>query len=302
MPAKSESSRTNPLPARTSAAAEPILAPLYRLKVALKGVRPPVWRRLEISGAMTCAQLHLAIQAAMGWKNYHLFMFRIDGEEYGEPDPEVPCTRADSVTLGDVLRAKTTRCVYEYDFGDSWEHTVTVEAISVGDAPASRPICLDGRRACPPEDCGGPVGYERLLEGLRDPEDPEHAEMVTWAGRQFNAEHFDLKVANGRLQRQRGLTPRRPKQGAGDRTAPAAQPAPAAAVTLDTLHLPPLPGLTQADMGVMAAIVADALAKQGLDWDTVDAAALESALIDVHAQVLVLGLRDLAALRGIVIN
>lgn len=190
-------------------------AAAYRLKVALAEIRPEIWRRLEISGAMSLKQLHLAIQAAMGWQNYHLYSFEIDGIEYGEPDPELPCKRAGAASIGQVLPAAGARCTYLYDFGDDWRHTITVETVTPGGSP-ERVTCLDGGRACPPEDCGGAYGYVRLLEALADPRDEEHDQMVQWTGGHFDPDRFDPVEANARLEREPSLRPRRPKgPGAG---------------------------------------------------------------------------------------
>jgi hypothetical protein len=174
---------------------------IYQLKVTLRGIRPPIWRRLRVSGAVTLARLHDVLQEAFGWTNSHLHQFRVGREAFGVPDrdgwggPEVIDERR--VWLDQVANAKS-RLVYEYDFGDGWEHDVVVERVDVASEPM--PICLDGRRSRPPEDCGGPPGYENLLEALADPKHPEHAEMREWAGPYFQPEHLDLELVNKELR------------------------------------------------------------------------------------------------------
>ena len=141
------------------------------------------------------ARLHDALQEAFGWTNSHLHQFRVGRECFGVPDrdgwggPEVIDERR--VRLEEVADVKS-RLVYEYDFGDGWEHDIVVERVDAGDE--ALPTCLDGRRARPPEDCGGPYGYENLLQALADPKHPEHAEMREWAGPYFQPEHFDSRI------------------------------------------------------------------------------------------------------------
>ncbi len=145
--------------------------------------------------------LHVAIQDAMGWLDYHLHMFRLRGTGLGEraeigiPDPDgddlMPCLAGWEVPLAAYLEQVGDRAVYEYDFGDGWEHEVTLEEIGERAAGTRYPICLAGRRACPPEDCGGIPGYEELLAALGDPAHPEHAEFLEWVGGEFDPEAFD---------------------------------------------------------------------------------------------------------------
>jgi hypothetical protein len=174
---------------------------VYQLKVTMRGIRPAIWRRLRVPGGVTLAQLHGVLQDAFGWTNSHLHQFRVGGELFGVPDrdgwggPEVISERR--VRLDEVAGLKS-RLAYEYDFGDGWVHDVVVERVDTGSEPA--PICLDGRRAGPPEDCGGPFGYERLLEVLADPRHPEHAEMLEWAGPYVRPGHFDLEFTNKKLR------------------------------------------------------------------------------------------------------
>lgn len=152
----------------------------HQLKVTLRGVRPPIWRRVVVDGGESLHHLHDVIQAAFGWYDSHLHEFDIDGEHYGIPheDDWTPVRDERRVSIGEIAGAGKIR--YTYDFGDNWEHDVIVEkSLPAGEA-ATVPDCIGGSRACPPEDCGGPWGYTELLKILADPDHPEHAERVEW--------------------------------------------------------------------------------------------------------------------------
>jgi hypothetical protein len=176
-----------------------------RVRVTLEGVDPPVWRRLEVPAFVTLARFHGVLQAAFGWTNSHLHVFEIGGERIAIPYEleqftEGRITRsARLVTLGDVVDHGHRRFTYEYDFGDSWWHTIEVEAVLAEGAGAGWIRCLDGARACPPEDCGGPLGYAHLLEVLFDPRHPEFEEMRAWVGPGFEPDRFDLRGVNAAL-------------------------------------------------------------------------------------------------------
>ena len=176
----------------------------YQLRIALKEIAPDVWRRLLVPGNVTLARLHKIFQIAMGWENYHLYLFTIGRECYGEgvgewSDFGQRVDNAKRVTLEDVAASKGLRFVYEYDMGDGWEHEVRIEAIQEGTAGKVR--CLEGERSCPPEDCGGPYGYEELLEIILDPKHPEYVDKREWLGEGFNPEEFDLDRVNRQLGR-----------------------------------------------------------------------------------------------------
>ncbi len=183
------------------------------LKVMLAHVRPPIWRRLAVPSDTSLARLHAALQVAFGWRDSHLHEFRVGELRYGVPDPDEGDSLRDEaeVTVAEALPRKSSSAQYTYDFGDSWIHHVTVDRIEA-DAPAgSRSLrprrragtieCLDGARAGPPEDCGGPAGYTDLLAALANTSLPQHAEMREWIGGEFNAERFDIADINRRLAR-----------------------------------------------------------------------------------------------------
>jgi hypothetical protein len=174
---------------------------IYRLKVTLQDTQPPIWRRVEVPATMTLAGLHDVIQAVMGWEDGHLHQFETGEDVYGDrsilDDPDVRSER--TARLGQVAPAPGARLRYLYDFGDSWDHVVLVEAVLPAEPGVRYPRCTAGRRAGPPEDCGGVWGYESLLEILADPEHPDHADMKEWAGGDIDPEAFDLATINARL-------------------------------------------------------------------------------------------------------
>ena len=177
---------------------------VYQLKVTIRHVRPPVWRRLEVPGDATLSDLHRILQAAFGWTDSHLHQFVVGGRFYGEPDPAndwgAPVTDERRVRLGALAASGVKKLVYEYDFGDGWEHDVVVEKATPPEAGVAYPRCLAGRRAGPLEDSGGPWGYANLLGILGDPEHPEHAEFREWAGEELDPEAFDLDMINAALR------------------------------------------------------------------------------------------------------
>jgi hypothetical protein len=169
---------------------------IVSLKVTLHGTRPPIWRRLLMPGAMTLADLLEAIQAAMGRRDSHLHAFDIGGRQYGDRRTVDDVADENRLTLGGTLQSGIARFTYTYDFGDNWEHTVIIEKRAPANAATAYPACVAGKRNCPPEDCGGVWGYQRLLAILADPAHPEHAELLEWTGGEFDPEEFDVERAN----------------------------------------------------------------------------------------------------------
>ncbi len=141
----------------------------------------------------------------MGWANYHEHSFLIADQTYGvssddaDDDDELDEYDVKLVTLIDAGVAFT----YEYDFGDGWFHHVEVEAIQPNDLPLRHPLCLEGARACPPEDVGGPSRYEWFLKVLTDTSHEDHRTMTEWSDGDFDPEHFDIELVNIKLQRVR---------------------------------------------------------------------------------------------------
>ena len=174
---------------------------VHQLKITLTGIRPPIWRRLQVSSAINLRRLHDVIQEAMGWTQSHLYQFQVGDVEYGEPDDEfgMPIRSAKATPLRKIAPAPGAVFSYEYDFGDSWQHRIEVEKVLPPESGVRYPRCLTGKRACPPEDVGGIYGYEEFLQAIRDAKHPEHKEMLEWVGGSFDPEALDLQAVNERL-------------------------------------------------------------------------------------------------------
>lgn len=171
---------------------------VYQFKVTLRDSKPPIWRRIQVRSDTTLYKLHQTLQVVMGWSDYHLHQFVIHGAYYGTPDPEFDyeVKNEKRVKLNQVISGEKEKFVYEYDFGDSWKHVILLEKILPLDQEVAYPICLAGKRACPPENCGGIWGYYDFLEAIQDPKHPEHDEMLEWVGGSFDPEEFDLDAIN----------------------------------------------------------------------------------------------------------
>ncbi|MEO8888487.1 MAG: plasmid pRiA4b ORF-3 family protein [Jatrophihabitantaceae bacterium] len=181
-----------------SARRSPELA--VQLRVALRHIEPDIWRRLVVPASLTLRQLHAVLQTTLGWEDYHLHLFEVDGVLYGDVEELEghPLGEEETFTIAQAAEA-VREFSYEYDFGDSWHHDIVIEQImpSVG---IGTPHLIDGARACPPEDCGGSGGFEELLEVLADPSDEEHADMLRWVGGSYDPEAFDLAELNAALE------------------------------------------------------------------------------------------------------
>ena len=180
---------------------------IYQFKITLKETHPPVWRRIQVPSTYTFWDLHVAIQDAMGWFNRHLHEFRIQaktGESlvFGIPSDEEVFLMFEKNSLADWKRkiskyesVMPSSFVYIYDFGDDWRHKIDFEEIQPAADGVTYPRCIKGKRACPPEDCGGAWRYPDLLAILADPEHEEHDSMKQWAetqtGGPFDPEHFN---------------------------------------------------------------------------------------------------------------
>jgi hypothetical protein len=175
---------------------------VYQLKITLKGVKPPVWRRVQVLNDMSLQQLHYLIQVIMGWTESHLHQFTIAGIEYGQPLPEYEFNVANEarVKLSQVVSGEKFKFFYTYDLGDCWEHEILVEKVLPREAEQLYPICLAGKRACPPEDCGGTWGYEEFVEAIQSPDHPDHEEMLEWVGGEFDPNAFDRDEINQQLR------------------------------------------------------------------------------------------------------
>ncbi len=176
---------------------------IYQIKVTLADSQPPIWRRIQVKSDITLAKLHRVLQMVMGWTDMHLHQFAILEKRYGVPDEEdVGLTETKDerkYKLHDLVRGEDSRFSYDYDFGDNWEHELLIEKVLPEEKGVRYPLCLDGARACPPEDVGGVWDYQSVLEALADPQHEDHDELLDWSGGHFNPEAFDVDDVNGQL-------------------------------------------------------------------------------------------------------
>lgn len=180
----------------------------YRIKITLAGTRPPVWRQIVVTDC-TLDELHEHVQTAMGWTNSHLHHFRVGEQFYGDPDlmadnyEEFGYEDSTATRLSDLVpkTRKAFKFIYEYDFGDSWDHQLMVEAVGPPEAGTKYPACLDGNGACPPEDVGGVWGYTDFVAAVRNPDHEQHEELLDWVGGAFDPDEFDPTTATKRMRK-----------------------------------------------------------------------------------------------------
>ena len=179
------------------------------VRIELKDTDPLIWRQVEVPTSITLKVLHDIIQITIGWFDYHLWEFTIAGRRYGLPMDEdwgtEPRKDAAKVRLREVLKPGRTVIDYLYDFGDGWEHRITVTDVRQGDPDLAYPRYLGGQGAGPPEDCGGVPGFYDLLEARADPDHPEHAQAVEWLDDYDpdDIEILPIKYALGRIAARR---------------------------------------------------------------------------------------------------
>jgi hypothetical protein len=174
---------------------------VYQLKVTIRGSKPPIWRRIEVTSDTTLTKLHQILQIAFGWTNSHLHQFVVNNKHYAPSgfglDHTVNEQRVKLEGLG--LQPKI-HFGYDYDFGDNWEHDILVEKILPVEAGGRYPRVIAGKLSGPPEDCGGIWGYYDLLETIKDPKNPDYEDMREWLGGDFDPEAFDLDSLNAELK------------------------------------------------------------------------------------------------------
>jgi len=174
---------------------------IYQFKISLQEISPTIWRRIQVPEDYSFWDLHVAIQDAMGWLDYHLHLFQVHRKHVPVPiqigipddyavevDPEIHAGW--EAPIADLFYQVGDTADYEYDFGDGWRHKILLEAISLQKKGQKYPKCIGGARACPPEDCGGVPGYYRALEVLADPNDEEHESMLEWLGGKYDSREF----------------------------------------------------------------------------------------------------------------
>lgn len=202
---------------------------VHELKITLHGSKPPIWRRVAVPSDMRLGDLHEVIQIVMDWGNYHLHQFVVRNRPPKMTKEELSALAQSSqwdklamymrrdrclsdsqfeleetedegkVMLSELAPAVKSKFIYEYDFGDGWEHEITVVKIGPTAEGVKYPVCIAGKLACPPEDCGGIWGYYEMLEALKDPKHEQHKEFVEWIGGKFDPERFDLNKINAAL-------------------------------------------------------------------------------------------------------
>jgi hypothetical protein len=176
---------------------------LYQVKVSVLDIEPLIWRRLIVPRAITLRRMHRVLQATMGWQDYHLYEFQAGEKRYGEPDaaePEDELLSAGWGRLSWILRSVGEMVMYVYDFGDEWRHQLVLEDLPSANEYRAYPRCLDGARACPPEDIGGPISYSKWLQRLASDVESERNEARWILGKRFDPERFDIRSANRRLK------------------------------------------------------------------------------------------------------
>ena len=176
---------------------------LYSLRIELQYVEPLIWRRVLVPVNISLSELHKVFQAVMGWTNSHLHGFIIGDKRYGILDdvfPEQEIVEEKRKIVSQLLGETIREFAYEYDFGDGWDHRVVVESTAKAKPDYPYPLCVAGERACPPEDVGGPPGYQDFIEVIRNPSHELHDELTLWAGGFFDPEGFDVNGVNERLK------------------------------------------------------------------------------------------------------
>lgn len=176
---------------------------IYQLKITLNNTSPPIWRRFLVQSNILLPDLHKIIQTVMGWTNSHLHQFIKNRQYFREPwenDYSDDSFDYADIKLDDFLYIIGDTCSYEYDFGDSWRHTIKLEKILPFDKNQNYPVCTAGKKNCPPEDCGGIYGFYNLLEIIRNPEHPDYEDMIDWIGEDYNSDYFDLNDVNKLLR------------------------------------------------------------------------------------------------------
>ena len=177
----------------------------YQLRISLRRTKPPIWRRVLVRPSMRLDRLHDLVQVVMGWEDCHLHMFLKGRQHYTVPSPwdddfRMPGTPRDlderKYRIDQLLKREKDWITYMYDFGDSWEHRVTLQKILPYDPAVRLPACIGGRRRCPPEDCGGVWGYYEMLAALKDSNTPDHDHMRDWIGEDFDPEVFSHQAVN----------------------------------------------------------------------------------------------------------
>lgn len=178
------------------------MSQILQLKISLKYSEPLIWRRFLVNGNISFHRLHDIIQVVMGWGNYHLYDFNANGQRFSIPDEDWDEKVIDSRKVKLSILKPKQKIYYTYDFGDCWEHLISIEKMVQKDAGKAYPICIAGELSCPPEDCGSISGYYRLLTIKKNKKHPEYKHLIIeWLGEDFDPEYFDLEQVNKYLRK-----------------------------------------------------------------------------------------------------
>ncbi len=175
----------------------------YLLKIQLLDIEPAIWRRFVVPADITLDRLHDVIQIVMGWIDYHLHEFTIGKKRYTEyRESKEDGLECGMYRLGNLIKQKGRTFRYLYDFEDKWIHELVLEDSHYFNPELRTELaCLEGQRACPPEDVGGVSAYFEFLNALEDPDHEEHESYTEWSGGNFDSERFDSNSVNWELMK-----------------------------------------------------------------------------------------------------
>lgn len=175
---------------------------IFQFKITLKGSTPRIFRTIQVEDNRTFYEFHHIIQISMGWLNYHLFQFK--SKDYSISDPSMVDYKeildSKDIRLNQIITEEGDKIEYEYDFGDGWIHTIRLEKVLPIKLHQEYPVCVRGKRSCPPEDCGGIWGYQNLIEVMANKKHPEYKEMKEWLGGYFDPEELNIEEINNELK------------------------------------------------------------------------------------------------------
>lgn len=178
---------------------------IFQIQIVLRGSKPKIWRRLLVKSDMLLPEFHKVIQITMGWSNVHLHHFikgdsfytvKLEDDDFWDKMRDIDYKQ---IKISELLLKKHDKIVYEYDFGDAWEHDIILEEINFPEPDIKYPVCIDGHLSCPPEDCGGIEGYHNILEILKNPEHKFYENYKDWLDEDFDPEYFNLEEINKKL-------------------------------------------------------------------------------------------------------
>ncbi len=174
---------------------------MYLMKIQLLDIEPPIWRRFVVPASITLDRLHDVIQIVMGWADSHLHMFVVGNKRFSEyPESKDDGLECGKYRLGALVKRKGRAFRYLYDFGDGWEHELILEESRYVNSGLIMPLfCLEGERACPPDDVGGVPGYFEFCSALKDPAHEDHESCMEWSGGKYDSERFEVDFINWQL-------------------------------------------------------------------------------------------------------